>query len=51
MMKVPDELNGARITVVHAAEMVSMHPAAFPPSRSTRGLSEAEQDRQGQALL
>ena len=46
-MKIPAELQGARITVVRAAELVNMHPAHFrrlvrrgvfpPPKRTTKG--------------
>ena len=47
MMKVPDELKGARISVVGAAELANMHPAHFrrlirrevfpPPKRTAKG--------------
>ncbi len=46
-MRIPNELNGARIAVVGAAELVNMHPAHFrrlvrrgvfpPPKRTAKG--------------
>jgi len=60
-MRIPDELNGARITVVRAAELASMHPAHFrrlvrrgvfpAPKRTAKGRPYFDYDLLGVVAL